>query len=712
MANKIEGKNDNPYDALIKTNSNQFANKIAVAEGKSAIAKRRMDKVTGSKDMDTYASLYKEYLKQFPTEDKVTELIDDSLFMKVFTCNPATQNECEAAIDNFIIAVEKFLPGLNLNADQIEEIIAKLKASPSKDSVKTKLESIRTDYIKQLKEKNKTPQELRDERRSKLTTYKEIIDKYVALYQTYLNGKETDKGDIFLNVLDCGDDVCPDEFIEEVTPNLGSIITVDELYKLFEGIRNDAALKDRVKTAIQQKKTALAKTKGESVQADEAKKLEQTIASLQSAKQEYMDLYNKYAETYNNKIKEFKEKYKNGEPIKSEGKQTFEQAKAELLELSQKITSDNNAFTDVLKCSTPEECLRKKIDFISKMKKESLLQSSQEEDFKRIIESLSKDEASKNDLTTKIDPIQSKIIQDLTDLTRVVITETSGVLGKTFKVTYGGRKFRQRGGAISDEQKKELDNFLKWSNQFTNLPPNAGLSPVQGQITGIQGPNQSPNQSPSQDPNQSPSQGSNQGKGKDASSSSDLSSILEQIKSLHKSQTDEVTGKTSTEINALTKIVMDILKKIECKNTDDACKGASIITPKRLEKLTTDSYAQTIEYLKLFKAIIEKRKTMSTEDEKTSNTTEADVILKKINQAIDILMSIGKDNTKMVNVDPQTQEKINASTSDIMELLLTMLGIGATTAAIAGGKRIRSTKKRMKYRRGRKTKKRPRRRHR
>jgi len=125
-----------------------------------------------------------------------------------------------------------------------------------------------------------------------------------------------------------------------------------------------------------------------------------------------------------------------------------------------------------------------------------------------------------------------------------------------------------------------------------------------------------------------------------------------------------------------------------------------------LSKLTSDSYAQTVRYLKLFRAIIEKQNQGKTEE-------ESKFIIEQIDKAIANLQEI--ISKKFVTIDEETQASLNASGADIAEIMFSMLGIGVTSATL-GGKRKRKTLKRMKkYKKSRQvrnTKKRHRKKHR
>ena len=117
-----------------------------------------------------------------------------------------------------------------------------------------------------------------------------------------------------------------------------------------------------------------------------------------------------------------------------------------------------------------------------------------------------------------------------------------------------------------------------------------------------------------------------------------------------------------------------------------------------LSKLTSDTYAQTVRYLNLFKAIIEKRKL----------EPGAEDVIAKIGEALKTLQQIVDSDNSIVKINDETKESLKASNADIAEIMFSLLGIGATTGAIAlGGKRKckRSTIKRMKYRRDKKDKK-------
>jgi hypothetical protein len=123
-----------------------------------------------------------------------------------------------------------------------------------------------------------------------------------------------------------------------------------------------------------------------------------------------------------------------------------------------------------------------------------------------------------------------------------------------------------------------------------------------------------------------------------------------------------------------------------------------------LSKLTSDTYAQTVRYLKLFRAIIEKR----------HSEEGAEDVIKEIDTALKTLLDIVKKGD-LVKVDETTQDGLKASNGDVATIMFALLGIGVTSAGIAGGKRKRKTLKRMKYKRGKKgrnTKKRARRRNR
>ena len=125
-----------------------------------------------------------------------------------------------------------------------------------------------------------------------------------------------------------------------------------------------------------------------------------------------------------------------------------------------------------------------------------------------------------------------------------------------------------------------------------------------------------------------------------------------------------------------------------------------------LSKLTSDSYAQTVRYLKLFKAIIEKQNQGKTAE-------ESKLIIEKIDKAIANLQEIISEG--FVKIDEETQASLKASGADIAEIMFSMLGIGVTSATL-GGKRKRKTLKRMKkYKKSRQvrnTKKRHRKKHR
>jgi hypothetical protein len=126
-----------------------------------------------------------------------------------------------------------------------------------------------------------------------------------------------------------------------------------------------------------------------------------------------------------------------------------------------------------------------------------------------------------------------------------------------------------------------------------------------------------------------------------------------------------------------------------------------------LSKLTGDTYAQTVKYLKLLKAIIKKQ----------PDKEGFDNVMISIDAAIESLQKLIADDNSIIKIDQETRQNLQADNADIVEILFSLLGIGVTTATL-GGKRKRkcnrSTRKRMKYRRdkkGRKTKKRPRRMH-
>jgi hypothetical protein len=126
-----------------------------------------------------------------------------------------------------------------------------------------------------------------------------------------------------------------------------------------------------------------------------------------------------------------------------------------------------------------------------------------------------------------------------------------------------------------------------------------------------------------------------------------------------------------------------------------------------LNKLTGDTYVQTVKYLKLLKAIIKKQ----------PDKEGFDGVVTAINTAIELLQKLIADDNSIIKIDSETRKNLEADNADIVEILFSLLGIGVTTATL-GGKRKRKCKrntiKRMKYRRdkkGRKTKKRPRRMH-
>ena len=114
-----------------------------------------------------------------------------------------------------------------------------------------------------------------------------------------------------------------------------------------------------------------------------------------------------------------------------------------------------------------------------------------------------------------------------------------------------------------------------------------------------------------------------------------------------------------------------------------------------LSKLTSDSYAQTVRYLKLFKAIVEKRGEQTGEE-------EAKEIIEKIDAAIETLQDIAKQDG-FVNIDEATKEKLNAPGADIASIMFSLLGFGTGFATLGGKRKCkRKTLKRMKkYKKGR-----------
>ena len=120
------------------------------------------------------------------------------------------------------------------------------------------------------------------------------------------------------------------------------------------------------------------------------------------------------------------------------------------------------------------------------------------------------------------------------------------------------------------------------------------------------------------------------------------------------------------------------------------------IKPVDLSKLTSDSYAQTVRYLNLFKAIVKKQ------GEQGNSAEESQAIIEKIDKAIANLQEIvGNESLK---IDQQTQDNLKAvSGADIASIMFSLLGFGVGGATLGGKRKCkRKTLKRMKkYKKGR-----------
>jgi len=119
-------------------------------------------------------------------------------------------------------------------------------------------------------------------------------------------------------------------------------------------------------------------------------------------------------------------------------------------------------------------------------------------------------------------------------------------------------------------------------------------------------------------------------------------------------------------------------------------------TPVDLSKLTSDSYAQTVRYLNLFKAIVKKQG-----EQGDSAAEESAIIIEKIDKAIASLQEIVGHG---VTIDEQTQNNLNdASSADIASIMFSLLGFGVGGASMGGKRKCkRKTLKRMKkYKKGR-----------
>ena len=122
-----------------------------------------------------------------------------------------------------------------------------------------------------------------------------------------------------------------------------------------------------------------------------------------------------------------------------------------------------------------------------------------------------------------------------------------------------------------------------------------------------------------------------------------------------------------------------------------------------LSKLTGDTYVQSVRYLKLLKAIVKKQ----------PDKDGSGGVMTAIDTALELLQALIENGGDIIKINETTKGNLETDNADIVEILFSLLGIGVTTATL-GGKRKRkckrSTIKRMKYRRDKKTKKRPRRR--
>lgn len=198
----------------------------------------------------------------------------------------------------------------------------------------------------------------------------------------------------------------------------------------------------------------------------------------------------------------------------------------------------------------------------------------------------------------------------------------------------------------------------------------------------------------------------------DAANERQTAKLLEQFERLanligNRVQGSRGTGEMGTGTGEMgTERSNDVLSRSVDSNEEsgEESKGLSVKLGD-LSKLTGDTYVQSVRYLKLLKAIVKKQ----------PDKEGSEGVMTAIDTALELLKALIEDGD-IIKIDDPTRQNLETDNADIVEILFSLLGIGLTSATL-GGKRKRkckrSTMKRMKYRRdkkGRKTKKRPRRR--
>jgi hypothetical protein len=191
----------------------------------------------------------------------------------------------------------------------------------------------------------------------------------------------------------------------------------------------------------------------------------------------------------------------------------------------------------------------------------------------------------------------------------------------------------------------------------------------------------------------------------DAANEKQTALLIAQFEKLAKLIEGRVQGSRGTgEIGIETEQESVVLSRSVDSNEESGEKSKDLsIKLGDLSKLTGDTYVQSVRYLKLLKAIIEKQP-----DKDGSGD-----VMTAIDTALELLKALIDEDNGIIKIDETTKGNLEADNADIVEILFSLLGIGVTTATL-GGKRKRKckrcTRKRMKYRRDKKTKKRPRRR--